>query len=300
MATTNARSARAQSDMRHMRRISSLMPLLVAVAMSCAARADAAGSSTPPAQQSPAALYHNYCSVCHGDRGDGRSRAAFALSPPPRDFTSAASKQEMTRERIVLAVRHGRPGTAMVGWRAQLSDRDIDRVSDYVLANFVRGDSAPVPPSAVSGTRAHGGREADAHAAAAAAAAATKATAQPAQVAVDMQVAFPAGLKGDTKRGAAAYLSNCAACHGHAGDGRGPRAYFINPKPRDFTEVGARARFNRVALYAAVSEGRVGSEMPAWNKVMSAQEIADVAEYVFQRFIRAQAAPAASAAAGAR
>ena len=31
----------------------------------------------------PDALYHNYCSVCHGDRGDGRSRAQNSQKPPP-------------------------------------------------------------------------------------------------------------------------------------------------------------------------------------------------------------------------
>jgi mono/diheme cytochrome c family protein len=33
-------------------------------------------------------LYHNYCSVCHGDKGDGRSRATGSLSTVPRDFTT--------------------------------------------------------------------------------------------------------------------------------------------------------------------------------------------------------------------
>ena len=65
----------------------------------------------------------------------------------------------------------------------------------------------------------------------------------------------------------------------------GPRAYFINPKPRNFIEDASRARLNRVALYAAVSEGKLGSEMPAWNKVATPQQIADVAEYVLQSFV---------------
>jgi mono/diheme cytochrome c family protein len=43
----------------------------------------------------PDALYHNYCSVCHGDRGDGNSRARNSLVPPPRDFTRA---NELTRD----------------------------------------------------------------------------------------------------------------------------------------------------------------------------------------------------------
>jgi len=44
-------------------------------------------------------------------------------------------------------------------------------------------------------------------------------------------------------------------------------------------------------LFAAVANGRNGSEMPAWNKVLDDQQIADVAEYVFQAFIQAKAAP---------
>lgn len=242
-----------------------------------------AAPATPPGAQ-PAVLYHNYCSVCHGDKGDGRSRANGSFSTPPRDFTSEDSKRELTRERIVAAITHGRPGTAMVAWKTQLSDADIGSLADHVLARFVHGEASSTPNTVnavISGTRAHGGREADA--------ASTPAP-------VDMTAGLPNGLKGDLKRGSAFYLANCATCHGAHGDGAGPRAYFINPKPRNFTEATSRARFNRIALYAAVSEGRVGSEMPAWNKVASAQQIGDVAEYVFQTFVQAKAATGSEAA----
>ncbi|ACB36388.1 cytochrome c class I [Leptothrix cholodnii SP-6] len=239
---------------------------------------------TPPAfaAAQAAVLYHNYCSVCHGDRGDGRSRAAGSLSTLPRDFTSAASRQELTRERIVLAITHGRPGTAMVGWQTQLSEGDIAALADHVLTQFVQGGARAQPPhgqraalphAPISGTRAHGGREADAPRAAAP---------------VDMTLPFPDRLSGQARNGMAFYLANCATCHGAGGDGAGPRAYFINPKPRNFVDAASRARLNRVALYGAVSEGRVGTEMPAWNKVITPQQIADVSEYVFQTFIQPQ------------
>jgi mono/diheme cytochrome c family protein len=244
----------------------------------------------------PAALYHNYCSVCHGDKGDGRSRATGALSTLPRDFTSEASKREMTRERIALAITHGRPGTAMVGWKTQLSPTDIDRLADYVHTRFVLGRADAAAPGAISGTRAHGGREADAAASRPAAAApAAASTSTP----VDMTAGLPNGLKGDPKRGGAFYIANCATCHGARGDGAGPRAYFINPKPRNFVDAASRARFNRVALYAGISEGRLMSEMPAWKQVATPQQMADVAEYVFQTFIR-DGSTAAAATAPAR
>ena len=227
-----------------------------------------------------AALYHNYCSVCHGDKGNGQSRATGSLSTLPRDFTSEASKRELSRERIALAIAHGRPGTAMVGYRTQLSEGDIQRLAEYVHARFVLGQPLPATSAAISGTRAHTGREADA-------------ASTPVQV--DMTAGLPNGLKGDPRRGGAFYLANCATCHGARGDGAGPRAYFINPKPRNFIEPASRARYNRVALYAGVSEGRLGAEMPAWKHVATPQQMADVSEYVFQTFIQARPVAAAPA-----
>lgn len=245
----------------------------------------ALGAAPALAASEPAVLYHNYCSVCHGDKGDGKSRATGALSTVPRDFTSADSRRELSRERIAAAIAHGRPGTAMVGWKTQLSENDIDRLAEHVYNRYVMGQGGGGQPAAISGTKAHGGREADA-----------PATPVHTPVRVDMTAGLPNGLKGDLKRGGAFYMANCATCHGARGDGAGPRAYFINPKPRNFLDDASRARFNRVALYAAVSEGRLGSEMPAWSKVSTPQQIADVAEFVFQRFVQGKAVALAASA----
>ena len=227
-----------------------------------------------------AVLYHNYCSVCHGDKGDGKSRASGSLSTMPRDLTAPEARRDLSRESLAAVITHGRPGTAMTGWRTQLSDKDIARLSDYVYGRFVMGQPASDTTTAISGTRAHGGREAD-----------TAST----PVKVDMTAGLPNGLKGDFKRGGAFYLANCATCHGARGDGAGPRAYFINPKPLNFLDTAPRARFNRAALYAAVSEGKLATEMPAWDKVATRQQIADVSEYVFQSFVLGKASAQASA-----
>ncbi|RZI42025.1 c-type cytochrome [Herbaspirillum sp. HC18] len=223
-------------------------------------------------------IYNKTCSVCHGDRGDGRSRAQFSLTPPPRDFTAPAARQELTRERMIKSVTYGRPETAMAGFKTQLSPQDIEAVVDYIRSGFIASSST----EGISGTSAYKSRTETTAGHKPAAAAVPAPKGQP----VNMAAAMPNSLKGDATRGAAFYMSNCSTCHGTTGDGRGPRAYFINPKPRNFLHPASRVELNRVALFKAINEGKLGTEMPAWGKVMSEQEIADVAEFVFQRFIK--------------
>ena len=307
----------------------------------------------------PDVLYHNYCSVCHGDRGDGNSRAAAGLNPPPRNFLQATN---LGREHMIAVISNGKPGTAMTGWGTQLSKNEIESVADYIRETFMkaaldpriqrgrevyaktcanchgeRGEgvmlaganrqprnfAAPqaredlsrermleavtngrsgtlmisyrsqlpkkdieavveyiqtvlmVPEtSGVSGTFAHGGRSDEPG---------TPPTSPPG---VDMSLPMPGNLVGDAEKGKAFYVANCATCHGVKGDGQGPRAYFINPRPAMFTSKKLRAELNRPTLFAFISAGKLGTEMPAWRQVLTEQEIANVGEYVFRTFIQ--------------
>lgn len=230
-------------------------------------------------------VYSKNCSVCHGEKGDGRSRAQASLMPPPRDFTSPAAKTELTQQRMINSVTYGRPDTAMAGFKSQLSKEDINAVVEYIRGGFMGSGKN----DGISGIR-HGrrpmapeGADAAAHASAPALPAAMPVKAAPA---VNLALPMPKALSGDTVKGGAFYMANCATCHGATGDGRGPRAYFINPKPRNFLHPASRQEFNRPALFNVISSGKRGTEMPAWDKVLTQQEIADVAEFVFQRFIQ--------------
>ena len=104
-------------------------------------------------------------------------------------------------------------------------------------------------------------------------------------MAVDMGAPFPNGLSGDFEQGRQFYMANCSACHGVRGDGRGPRSSFIIPPPRNFLHSESRASLNRPALFEAIVIGKPGTPMPAWGKVLGPQQVADVAEFVFQDFI---------------
>lgn len=225
---------------------------------------DAAAGGSSQAGTTPAALYQSYCSVCHGDQGNGQSRARASLNPPPTDFTGPVVRASMPRERMIVSVREGRPGTAMVGWKTQLNDAQIATIVDFIRSKFMepatqqtKTGTTPVLPAASSK--------------------AVTASTTPA----------PKGplLKGNISNGRPLYEQNCVACHGAAGDGKGPRAAVIVPKPRSFVSVEARAAFSRPLLVLTITQGKRGTGMPAWEKVLTPQEIADVAEYVFQRFI---------------
>ena len=49
----------------------------------------------------PERIYHDFCSVCHGEKGDGKSMARFALNPQPRDFTAEQTRRELSRAHMI-------------------------------------------------------------------------------------------------------------------------------------------------------------------------------------------------------
>ena len=102
---------------------------------------------------------------------------------------------------------------------------------------------------------------------------------------IDMSAPFPDKLVGDPVKGGEFYNNNCYVCHGKKGDGKGPRFESLNPPPRNFIHPDSRRTLNRPALFRAVFYGKPGTVMPAWSKVLDKQQIANVAEYVFQTFI---------------
>lgn len=219
-------------------------------------------------------IYAAYCSVCHGDNGQGALWATAGLSPRPADFTSPKFQSAMSRDHMIQSVSYGRPETAMTGWKKRLTDKQIDTVVDYVIDAFMPQISDNEPSEKSGQTHSDGHTHQHSHA-------------DPdTDLSVYMNQQLANGLQGDAERGKALYLYNCATCHGEQGDGRGPRAYFINPKPRNFLHAASRASLNRPTLQRVIGKGKLRTEMPAWEKVFNEQQIADVGEFVFITFIQ--------------
>ena len=83
-------------------------------------------------------IYHDRCKACHGDLGDGKTFAANALYPPPKNFTAKNAKAELTRARMIRSITKGRPNTAMMPWEKVLSKQEIHSVVSYIRKELMR------------------------------------------------------------------------------------------------------------------------------------------------------------------
>jgi len=206
------------------------------------------GDKTPAGKQ----LYIEHCAACHGDNGNTAVWAKNGLTPPPRNFTSEAAREELSRERMITSVTYGRPGTAMMSFQRRLDAQQIESVVDFIRASFMSEESSKSERSSAS----------------------------------DASANFPKGLVGDSAAGEKFYMNNCFTCHGKQGDGKGPRAHFNYPRPRDFTSADTQQRFDRPALFHAIKKGKKGTVMPAWETVLNDQQVANIAEFVYLTFIK--------------
>ena len=215
----------------------------------------------------PEVIFRTYCSACHGLKGDGQTMARFAFKPPPADFTSDKERAELSRAHMIEALNKGaftKQGkrTAMVAWKEHLNQQQIEAVVDYIIVKFM--DGKVVSDTAPTSGHKHKGHD---HSA----------------VAIS-QSAYPYGLKPNPGNGKTIYAANCVKCHGEQGDGQGKAEQVSQIKPRNFKDPDFGQFASGFSLYSAVTKGR--GHMPAWDKALSRQDIADVSEFVLQSFVK--------------
>lgn len=83
------------------------------------------------------------------------------------------------------------------------------------------------------------------------------------------------------------YMRHCTHCHGTAGDGQGPTAEYLVPRPRDyrhgvfkFTSTTAQEKASRDDLHRVLRNGIPGTYMPSFVPMLNDEELHDVVEYV--------------------
>ncbi|MCA8996266.1 MAG: cytochrome c, partial [Planctomycetaceae bacterium] len=95
-------------------------------------------------------------------------------------------------------------------------------------------------------------------------------------------------------RGRHLYGEHCQHCHGVAGDGAGPTARYLNPRPRDyrkgifkFTTTQASERICRDDLSRIIEDGIPGTYMPSF-KLLTDDEMESIIEYVMWLSMRGE------------
>ncbi|HJR17997.1 MAG TPA: FTR1 family protein [Gemmatimonadales bacterium] len=73
-------------------------------------------------------------------------------------------------------------------------------------------------------------------------------------------------------RGAEVYQANCAACHGTSGDGDGPAAVGLEPKPTNLADWNALKDQSPLDYYRRITIGVVGTAMPGFEQRLPAED----------------------------
>jgi mono/diheme cytochrome c family protein/Tol biopolymer transport system component len=76
------------------------------------------------------------------------------------------------------------------------------------------------------------------------------------------------------------YQANCAACHGAAGQGDGPAALGLRPRPGDFTQHMLLGKHTDGQVYLWIRDGYPNSAMQAWGQRLADQQIWQLVTYL--------------------
>lgn len=80
-------------------------------------------------------------------------------------------------------------------------------------------------------------------------------------------------------KGKASYATNCATCHGDAGDGMGPAGQYMNPKPRNFAKDKFKKGTKPQQVFTSISQGLPNTSMTGYGH-LSEDERWGLAYYV--------------------
>jgi mono/diheme cytochrome c family protein len=88
---------------------------------------------SPETVEKGKALYNGKgtCVNCHGQSGAGDGPVAASLNPSPRNFQHHGFWRHRTEGEIFWVIKHGSPGTSMIGFGGVLTDEEIWAIIQY-------------------------------------------------------------------------------------------------------------------------------------------------------------------------
>lgn len=206
-------------------------------------RDDARRALTQAALEEGRLIFQTNCRPCHGAAADGRGPMARGFTLKPADFTDPGTIATVVEAYAYWRATEGGPGlppeatpwdSAMPAWKGDLTDAQRWKA---VMAAY---DLAGVEPRRVE--RPH-----------------------------PAPAAPPAVGTAGIDRGREIYAKRCLVCHGEKGDGEGPIAADLEPRPRNFVRGSFKLRTTASGdpptdddLFRVVTRGIPGTAMPGW------------------------------------
>jgi DMSO reductase family type II enzyme heme b subunit len=209
-------------------------------------------------------IFQINCRPCHGDAADGAGPMAWGFRLKPANFTDPGTIATVVEAYAFWRVTEGGPGlppegtpwdSAMPAWRQDLTDEQKWKA---VMAAYDLAGVEPRKPEKLESVL----------------------------VGAAWAQAKPAETPESLERGKKIYAKRCLACHGDKGDGQGPVAPYLNPRPRDFTLGAYKFRTTGSGepptdedLFRVITRGVPGTAMSGWT-TLSAEERWLVVGYV--------------------
>lgn len=200
-------------------------------------------------------VYYQNCFYCHGDVLNGKGHYAHGFNPQPANFQDVGTIAQLQEAFLFWRITTGGPGlpkegtpwnSAMPVWHEMLDEDQVWQVITF-LYDYV----GQVPrmwdvemSKIVTGMK-------------------DKINAQRA-----------------SQKGKELYKQRCDVCHGEKGAGDGPAADHTYPRPRDFTLALFKYKTSPGTslpldsdLFDTIKFGLTGTAMPAWESLLSDEQI---------------------------
>ncbi len=206
-------------------------------------------------------VYYENCLFCHGDHLAGEGHFALGFNPRPANFQDVGTIAQLQESYLFWRIATGGPGlpregapwaSAMPVWHEMLEEEEVWKVITFLY------DYTGYEPRSWELEGA------------------------PAATAAEGEAAPPAGDDDAARAGVEeVYRERCAQCHGAEGEGDGPAAEMLYPKPRDFTlgvfkyktsHADSEFPYDR-DLTRTILQGLPGTSMPGWEGILSAAQI---------------------------